>query len=101
MSLEEFLGTPQKSMHLRVQRRALLVEPQRMELLAPHVNDLGDRGAHTAAFVAKQREQSYRGSALHLGDVEESRDVQWCEQHRETHDYDDSRPDHLPRADVQ
>ena len=41
MSQEEFLGTLQKSMHLRVQRIEVFVEPQRMKLLPAFLNDLG------------------------------------------------------------
>jgi hypothetical protein len=54
-----------------------------VELLAAFLDGLGDGGADAAAFVAQQGEQADGGAAQLLGDVQERRDVQRGEDHRQ------------------
>ncbi len=87
--------------HRRIERIEPLVEAQAVELLAPLVNGLRERGAHTAALVAQQREQPHGGPAHDRGDVEKGGDIERREESWRARDHDHARPDDMPGADIE
>ena len=58
---EEGLTFIEKGLHMRVQRAEVLAHTCQVELLAPLLDDLGDRHADAAPLVAQQGEQADRG----------------------------------------
>ena len=62
---------PVISAFLRSWNDSIPDDAHRTELLAPFVQDLGDRRSDTAALVAEEREQPDRGAAQLLRDIEE------------------------------
>ena len=98
---EAGLDLREVGVHGRIERIEILAEAQAVELVAAFLDRLGDRSADAAAFVAQEREQTYRSPAQLLRDVKKGRHIERRENHGEAGDEHDSRPDDLPWADFE
>ena len=98
---ERRLRLREEGVHRRVERVELLVEPQRVEILAPLRDRLADGDAHAAALVAQQRQQPHRRPAQLARDVEIRRHVERREHEAQPRDQHHARPDDLPGRDVE
>jgi hypothetical protein len=81
MSEEKRLALCQQIIDWAVELIKAFIESQRVKLLAPLLDDLGDRGSDTPALIAQQREQSHCGAADFLREIDERGYIKWGEQH--------------------
>jgi hypothetical protein len=73
---EDALHALEQRPHRGVERVQPFVQPQDVKLLAPLLDDLRDRRADAAAFVAQQGEQADGRTAQLCRNVDERRDLQ-------------------------
>src|SRR5277367_387271 len=88
-------------MHRGIEPIEILVQPQRVEYLAALSDGLAYRSSEATALIAQERKEADGRAAQRKRDIEISGNIQWREDHPQTEYHDHSRPDGLPRGNIQ